>query len=254
MSFAVCPRYFAVRCSQEDNDFAVFQNHILANPQDTLSIPTNLLRELEGDYTVGDQFDYFPENTSWQAGQFKRFNGATIRGARWKYVGLEIQLLGCAQSIGVPVLEIPFHVLPTHNLRRRGGRYLKYPGGGRRFAEVLAEGPTETAPGHMLPPPPAPEPLRLAPIQPWGVGYDNVYHPLPVAPAVPALPAHIQAIVLADAEQKGQMCPISQEKITARNGAVTSCGHVFDRAAIQQWLEMPNSNHCCAVCRTACVV
>lgn len=252
MDFTACPRFFAVL--QGDNDYAVFQNHILANAQDTLSIPTNLLRELEGEYTVGDQFDYIPDNTSWQASQFKRFNGTTIRGARWKFTGVEIQLIGCAQALGVPVLEVPYHVLPTHNLRRRAGRYLKYPGGGRRFAEILAEGPTETAPAHMLPAPPAPPAPRLAPITPWRVGADNVYHPLPVAPVVPALPAHIQAIVLADAEQKGMTCPISQEKITSRNAVVTSCGHVFERTAIQQWLEMPNSNHCCAVCRAPCVV
>lgn len=65
------------------------------------------------------------------------------------------------------------------------------------------------------------------------------------------LPPHVAAIVLATAEASRQACPISMEPIRKTTGAVTSCGHVFQAAAIQEWLQ---SNDTCPECRQSCSI
>jgi hypothetical protein len=64
------------------------------------------------------------------------------------------------------------------------------------------------------------------------------------------LPRHVAVLVVAKAIQDDVSCPITGESIT-EDAAVTSCGHVFDRAAITTWLS---SNTTCPTCRTRCSV
>lgn len=64
------------------------------------------------------------------------------------------------------------------------------------------------------------------------------------------LPRHVAVLVIAKAIQDDVSCPITGESI-AEDAAVTSCGHVFDRAAITTWLS---SNTTCPTCRTRCCV
>lgn len=77
--------------------------------------------------------------------------------------------------------------------------------------------------------------------------------PMPVA--VPSnnrkgLPQHVANIVLADAISKNEICPISSEPITKETGTVTSCGHVFCKDSIDQWLSIKNE---CPVCKQTCL-
>lgn len=72
--------------------------------------------------------------------------------------------------------------------------------------------------------------------------------PEPSAP-VPApapLPKHIADLVIRDAETRGATCPITMEPIKASEATVTSCGHVFQTAALTHWLT---SNTTCPECR-----
>jgi hypothetical protein len=81
--------------------------------------------------------------------------------------------------------------------------------------------------------------------------------PQPNSPV--ALPLHIERIVLQDAERNGYMCSISYaslcapehtiynmlgrcDVVTIQNGAVTSCGHIFVRQSIEDWMQ--NSAQC----------
>ena len=65
------------------------------------------------------------------------------------------------------------------------------------------------------------------------------------------LPAHIKAIVLGHAESINQTCSISLEPIRSTTASVTSCGHIFQTTAIQEWLS---ENQTCPECRQPCSV
>lgn len=79
-------------------------------------------------------------------------------------------------------------------------------------------------------------------------------YPKPVqgrSPPPPPLPKHIQTIVLERAESEGQTCPITLTPIKSVTATVTSCGHIFQTAAIQEWLS---ENQTCPECRQICSV
>jgi hypothetical protein len=63
------------------------------------------------------------------------------------------------------------------------------------------------------------------------------------------LPVHIRTIVLERAESEGQTCPITLTPIRTQTASVTSCGHIFQTAAIQEWLS---TNETCPECRQKC--
>ena len=67
----------------------------------------------------------------------------------------------------------------------------------------------------------------------------------------PPLPKHIQTIVLERAESDGQTCPITMAPIRRDTASVTNCGHIFQTAAIQEWLS---ENETCPECRGICSV
>lgn len=82
-----------------------------------------------------------------------------------------------------------------------------------------------------LPPPPAPPP--------------------PPPPDTPLIPAHIAREQLLSTEGK---CPISYEEfadLSPAQKALTSCGHLFERSSIKNWLE---TNPKCPDCREACMI
>ena len=73
--------------------------------------------------------------------------------------------------------------------------------------------------------------------------------PTPRGPPPPAFPAHLVSPVLAAAEAERKICPITMEPIRKRTAAITSCGHIFQKEAIQEWL---NSHDTCPECRQRC--
>jgi hypothetical protein len=64
------------------------------------------------------------------------------------------------------------------------------------------------------------------------------------------LPQHVAKLILADSISKNEDCPISCEAITMANGSVTSCGHVFSKASIDEWFKLKDE---CPVCKQTCV-
>jgi len=67
----------------------------------------------------------------------------------------------------------------------------------------------------------------------------------------PAMPRHIADLVLAKAEADGQTCPITMEPIRRNTASITSCGHIFQTAAIREWLQ---TRYTCPDCRQPCRV
>jgi hypothetical protein len=67
------------------------------------------------------------------------------------------------------------------------------------------------------------------------------------------LPRHVEEILIKEAERNGECCTISFEKIQLATAAVTSCGHVFHRESIAEWLKN-NAKKACPSCRQACTI
>jgi hypothetical protein len=76
------------------------------------------------------------------------------------------------------------------------------------------------------------------------------YYPrtsIPIPPPT-TLPRHVVNLLLDKAIAEEVVCPITGELIQS-NAAVTSCGHIFDRAALTHWLS---ANRTCPTCRAVC--
>ena len=67
------------------------------------------------------------------------------------------------------------------------------------------------------------------------------------------LPLHVANIVLSEAIRNNEICPITNEPITATGCCVTSCGHVYFKEAIEEWLSRPASHGKCPVCKQVCI-
>ena len=67
----------------------------------------------------------------------------------------------------------------------------------------------------------------------------------------PPFPKHLADQVLASAEAAGQICPITMDPIRKANASVTSCGHVFQKAAITEWMQ---GHDTCPECRQLCSI
>jgi hypothetical protein len=61
-----------------------------------------------------------------------------------------------------------------------------------------------------------------------------------------AYPAHIIDAVLEHAQATKKSCPITMEPIEKATATVTACGHIFQKAAIIEWLK---THQTCPECR-----
>jgi hypothetical protein len=65
-----------------------------------------------------------------------------------------------------------------------------------------------------------------------------------------AIPRRIANIVAIDYINKGEDCPITMMPLDISTAKVTSCFHVFDAGAIDEWLKTKKE---CPVCKTPCI-
>ena len=65
----------------------------------------------------------------------------------------------------------------------------------------------------------------------------------------PSFPAHLVDSVLAAAEAEGKTCPITMEPIRKQTATITSCGHIFQKEALREWMR---SHDTCPECRNHC--
>ena len=70
-------------------------------------------------------------------------------------------------------------------------------------------------------------------------------------PSPPQSPKpHVSVLVLREAQKQKQTCPITLEPLKVKTSAcVAPCYHVFQKAAIEQWLKQ---NKTCPQCRERC--
>ena len=74
------------------------------------------------------------------------------------------------------------------------------------------------------------------------------YTPLAPAKAAAAYPAHIIDAVLDHAETTQKLCPITMEPLQKATATLTRCGHIFQKAALKEWMKTHNT---CPECRAA---
>jgi len=61
------------------------------------------------------------------------------------------------------------------------------------------------------------------------------------------------AWLIAEEAAKGEMCPISTNPISPITASVTTCFHVFETEAINEWIARNPNNTPCPVCRKVCL-
>jgi hypothetical protein len=71
---------------------------------------------------------------------------------------------------------------------------------------------------------------------------------------VKPIPTYISEIIIENAINKKQTCPITLDEITKDSACVTSCFHVFDKEALTIWLKDKKNNSCCPLCKQKCVM
>ncbi len=187
---------------------------------------------------------------------YRKWNGQEYKMISWSFTGSSIEMTLNDRQISIvcPVIDVsdksllPFNtcsVIPyretfvdeeDHSNYEKADIYDRDP----NSSEFITPIPPRVMSIHYsLPTPVAPVPV--APVA------APVLRPLPTRKA---LPQHVANIVLADAISKNEICPISSEDITKENGSVTSCGHVFCKESIDEWLSIKNE---CPVCKQACL-
>ena len=76
-----------------------------------------------------------------------------------------------------------------------------------------------------------------------------------LSPLVP-IPLRIARLILQNAIESKEECPITMEPITHETSAVTTCFHCFDAAALQTWHDThrnANGSTECPVCKQGCL-
>ena len=66
------------------------------------------------------------------------------------------------------------------------------------------------------------------------------------------IPQHAIRGLLENALIHGATCPIMEVEIDITNGAITSCFHIFEKEAIDKWLNIASSQQKCPVCKQPC--
>ena len=76
--------------------------------------------------------------------------------------------------------------------------------------------------------------------------------PPPLAITQEKLPKRIAWLIAEDASKAGETCPISTNDISPITASVTTCYHVFETDAINEWAARHPINTPCPVCRKPC--
>jgi hypothetical protein len=69
---------------------------------------------------------------------------------------------------------------------------------------------------------------------------------------LPPVSKRVEAIVIKDALEKGETCPITLSPLTNENACcVSPCYHVFDKESITKWISQNNN---CPLCKEKCIM
>lgn len=68
------------------------------------------------------------------------------------------------------------------------------------------------------------------------------------------IPRRIAWLIAEDASKNNESCPITSNEISPVTAAVTSCFHVFENDAIQEWFNRNPVKTKCPMCREVCLM
>jgi hypothetical protein len=68
------------------------------------------------------------------------------------------------------------------------------------------------------------------------------------------IPQRIAWLIAEDASKNNETCPITSNDISPITAAVTSCFHVFENDAIQEWFHRNPTKTKCPMCREICLM
>jgi hypothetical protein len=139
-----------------------------------------------------------------------------------KYLSSERHAIIPVYEMTTPNMVLPdrFHAVFMGNDRRREWHFLA-----AEFPSAPAGVPAPPIPVHRPSAPPSPSSLSAQPQQ---------------------IPPHVFKVFVEAAIAKKETCPITMEEITMENVAMTPCGHLFDKTALQMAIRTRNT---CPQCR-----
>jgi hypothetical protein len=144
-----------------------------------------------------------------------------------KYLSSERHAIIPVYEMSTPNMVLPdrFYDVYMGNDRRREWHFLaaEFPSAA---AGVPAPVPAPPIAAHRPSAPPSPSPAPLTQPQ--------------------QIPPHVFKVFVEAAIAKKETCPITMEEITMENVAMTPCGHLFDKTALQMALRTRNT---CPQCR-----
>lgn len=68
------------------------------------------------------------------------------------------------------------------------------------------------------------------------------------------LPEYVKHLLIENAIKKEECCPITMELINKETATATSCFHVFEKSAIEIWLNLKKNDSKCPVCKQKCAI
>lgn len=68
------------------------------------------------------------------------------------------------------------------------------------------------------------------------------------------LPKYIADVLVKNAIEKEECCPITMETLSIESACITSCFHMFEKSAIETWLNDEKNHSKCPVCKQVCKI
>jgi len=186
---------------------------------------------------------------------YRKWNGSDYKYISWSFTGSSIDMTLNDRHITIvcPVVQVSdksllpfntFSTVPSREVFMDTVDYSNY-----EKADVYERDPN--SPEYNRP---QVAPVTVAPVeQPVNHAFVSTCYggacSVQAKPEKKGLPAHVAKLILADSISKNEDCPISCEKITMENGSVTSCGHVFFKASIDDWFKIKDE---CPLCKQKC--
>ena len=268
------PEYIAIK--QIDNYYKLYINFIYKSGH-TYDIPANVLFPMEN--VKLNTITKFNITMEYNSTFIRKWNNIDYKSSLWSYTDTELQITYKGVVSTIPVISLDdYSVLPENQYSIPCPSNIQYSSERSKYnvglllsvdpytvpvqAPVPVQRPVQApvqrpvqAPAPVQRPIQAPAPVQRsvqAPVQRPVQALVPVQAPAPVQAS--AIPIHVKKLIITESIRNNEGCPITSEAITMENAAVTSCGHVFTKAAIQHWLSMASSNNLCPICKIRCSI
>ena len=179
---------------------------------------------------INDTAHILHNRTTWRQTLARKGQGRINRLAKWRHTGTSLK----HDDIEYPVIRIKSYNTITPAIQNES------------FIPIINNNQATRVVTPPAPAAPVPQAPRI-------LNPPTRTVPPPLQPIIDIIPQHAIKLILLGALIEGEICPITTNDITLENGAVTTCFHLFDKDAINRWLNTPGSRRECPVCKDSCV-